>query len=180
MPEPSQGAVETIEVPICLDCGQTSTVSWCVKGCREPDPGSPTGSTARRCEYVTFVREDTDLRAKVLEEITYEKRLKAECDKRGLPCDFATLMRHLENNHAATLGAVQYSNATLREKLLKVRQGRDAELGEARGYFKAAESLFLMGPSRELFVKYGLDSFLEQFYAGVRALNSIFEEDDDE
>lgn len=34
-----------------------------------------------------------------------EQALAEECDRMGLPHDLPTLIRHLENNHAAALGA---------------------------------------------------------------------------
>lgn len=53
------------------------------------------------------------------------RRLAEECDKRGLPRSFDTLMRHIENNHAAALDASRYSNDLLRQRLEGAVEERD-------------------------------------------------------
>lgn len=46
-----------------------------------------------------------------------EHKLAEKCDSYGLPHDFDTLMRHMENNHAAALGACRDLAESRRRKL---------------------------------------------------------------
>jgi hypothetical protein len=52
--------------------------------------------------------------------------LRRECEKYGLPVNFDALMRHIENNHAATYGAQRFTVDTLREQRDELYDALDA------------------------------------------------------
>lgn len=58
--------------------------------------------------------------------------LREECEKYGLPASLSVLLRHIRNNHAATLGAKDYSLRYVAEtlRLLRDTPEPDAELRE--------------------------------------------------
>jgi hypothetical protein len=69
------------------------------------------------------------------QELGLQALLQEECEKRGLPVSLSALLRHIENNHAATLGFKDLSIEILRDKLdavLLTAEERAALVGAVR------------------------------------------------
>ena len=91
---------------------------WTIRVCRVHGPLSE--PLSRRCHCglganVVEVIPSTTSRGAVDPPDLHE-RLAQECDRYGLPPNLDTLLRHIYNNHAATIGAKDDLIASLRKR----------------------------------------------------------------
>ena len=78
--------------------------------------------------------------------------LEEECVKRGLPQDFATLMRHLENNHATAIGSYK----SLADKWQERAEQAEQRLEEAEGQLEEIATISDYAPEEGKAAGYSL------------------------
>lgn len=79
-------------------------------------PGRRSRMVRETLDAVDWIRRGLEHLAQSLED-GIERKLAEKCASFGLPPNFDTLMRHMENNHAATVGAQKDHIASLEREL---------------------------------------------------------------